>query len=173
MEHIYNINISAETLLVSFQFSKMYPFWLIPDSQVREWWRAEIRRRVAFVQAEAPSRTPHQLIRISWLGLFKVTSPTSSHPYDHSCCCWLCWFIFPAFEHEAMICYQTQLLIRCFSLSLSQLGSFLYTLEGFIVFSDYTAARLDSSSRAKPFLSEYKYESITLNIVWLCTVLDN
>lgn len=175
-----NINISAEILLVFFQFSKIDPFWLIPDSQVKGWWRVEIRRRVALVQAEAPSRTPHQLIRISWLGLYNVTSPASSLSSDHSCCCLLCWFISPAFEHHAaMISYQTELVITspatCFSdFSQSQLGSFLYTPEGFIVFSvDYTAARLDSSSRAKPFLNEYKYKSITLHMVWLCTALDN
>lgn len=180
MEHMNNINVSAETLLVSFQFSKMNPSWLIPHSQVKEWWRVEIRRRVALVQAEAPSRTPHQLICISWLGLYNVTSPASSLSYDHSCCCWLCWFIFRAFEHHAaMISYQPELVITspaaCFSdFSHSQLGSFLYTPERFIVFSvDYTAVSLDSSSRAKPFLNEYKYKSIVLNIVWLCTALDN
>lgn len=112
MEHMNNINVSAETLLVSFQFSKMNPSWLIPHSQVKEWWRVEIRRRVALVQAEAPSRTPHQLICISWLGLYNVTSPASSLSYDHSCCCWLCWFIFRAFEHHAaIISYQPELVI--------------------------------------------------------------
>lgn len=37
MEHMNNISISADTLLVSFQISKMYPSWIIPDSQVKEW----------------------------------------------------------------------------------------------------------------------------------------
>lgn len=178
-EYMKKINISAEPLLVSFHFPKMYPSWLIPNSQVKEWWRVELRRRVALVQAEAPSRTPHQLIRISWLGLYNVTSPASSLSSDHSCCCWLCWFISLAFEHHAaMISSQAELVIRspaaCFpDFSQSQLGSSLHTPEGFIVSVDFTATRLDSSSRAKPFLNEYKYESIILNMVWLCTALEN
>lgn len=159
MEHVNNINISAETLLVSFQIFKMYPSWIIPGSQVEEWWRVEIGRRVALVQTEAPSLTPHQLIPISWRSLYNVTSPASSLSSDHSCCCCrLCWFISPAFErHAAMISYQTELVITSPAASLSAfsqnpLGSFLDTPEGFIVFSiDFTAARLDSSSRAKPF----------------------
>lgn len=105
-----NTNISAKTMLVSFQLSKMHPSWLIPGSQVKEWWRVEIWKCFALVQAEAPSHTPHQMIRISWLGLFNVTSPASSFSSDHSCCCWLCWFISPAFEHHAaMISSQTEL----------------------------------------------------------------
>lgn len=177
--HMNNVNISAKTMLVSFQLSKMHPFWLIPGSQVKEWWRGEIWKRFALVQAEAPSHTPHQMICISWLGLFNVTRPASSFSSDHSCCCWLCWFISPAFEHHAaMISSQTEPNVSCrvcFSdFSQSQLGSFLYTPEGFILFSvDYTAARLNSSSRAKPFLNEYKYKSIILSTVWLCTALEN
>lgn len=109
-----NINISAKTMLVSFQLSKMHPFWLIPGSQVREWWRGEIWKRFALVQAEAPSHTPHQMIRISWLGLFNVTRPASSFSSDHSCCCWLCRFISPAFEHHAaMISSQTEPTVSC------------------------------------------------------------
>lgn len=70
-----------------------------------------------------------------------------------------------------MISHQTELVIRspatCFSdFSQGPLGSFPHTPEGFIVFSvDHAAARSDSSSRVKPFLNEYKYKSIILNIV--------
>lgn len=120
----------------------------------------------------------HQLIRISWLGLYNVTGPASSLPSDRSRCWWLCWFISLALQrHPAMISHQTEFVIMspaaCFSDALRVNGA-LCSPEGFIEASvEYIAAKLDSSSRAKPFLNEYKYKSVMLNIVWLSTAPDN
>lgn len=58
--------------------------------------------------------------------------------------------------------------------SLSQLDSFLFhTWRIYCVLCWRWPARLDLSSRAKPFQNEYKYKSVILNIVWLCTALGN
>lgn len=153
----------------------MYPSWIIPDSQVKEWCRVEISRRVALAAHPISCSWSADWAYIMWQPRF-ITFLWSFLLL----LVMLIYFssIWASCSHVFFF-YLTELVITSPAASFSDFsqsprGFFLDTPEGFIVFSvDFTAARLDSSSRAKPFLNEYKYNSIILSIVWLCTALDN